>query len=254
MSRYDLTDFEWRVMEPLLPNKPRGVPRVDDRRVLNGIFWVLRSGAPWRDLPERYGPRTTCYNRFSRWRKAGVWDRLMDAITAAYDGDIQMIDSTSIRAHQQAATGKKGDRDHCLGRSRGGLTTKIHAVVDAQGLPVRLGLTAGQAHDGPAALGLLDRLNPRTIVLADKAYDDGIRNLVEAQGAVPNIPAKSNRKWKPCFSKALYRERNLVKRFFSKLKHFRRIATRYDKLAENFLAMVQLASMRLWLRAYESTP
>jgi transposase len=153
--------------------------------------------------------------------------------------------------------GKKGDRDHCLGRSRGGLTTKIHAVVDAQGLPIRLGLTAGQAHDGPAALGLLDRLDPRTIVLADKAYDaDGIRNLIEAQGAVPNIPAKSNRKWKPCFSKVLYRERNLVERFFSKfskLKHFRRIATRYDKLAENFLAMVQLASTRLWLRFYEST-
>jgi transposase len=91
-----------------LPNKPRGVPRVDDRRVLNGIFWVLRSGAPWRDLPERYGPRTTCHNRFVRWRKAGVWDRMMDAITAAHDGDIQMIDSTSVRAHQQAATAKRG--------------------------------------------------------------------------------------------------------------------------------------------------
>ncbi len=108
MSRYDLTDFEWRVIQPLLPNKPRGVPRVDDRRVLNGIFWVVRSGAPWRDLPERYGPRTTCYNRFSRWRKAGVWDRLMDAVSAAHDGEIQMIDSTSIRAHQQAATAKRG--------------------------------------------------------------------------------------------------------------------------------------------------
>jgi transposase len=100
MSRYDLTDFEWRVIEPLLPNKPRGVSRVDDRRVLNGIFWVLRSGAPWRDLPERYGPRTTCYNRFVRWRKAGVWDRMIDAIAAAHDGDIQMIDSTSVRAHR----------------------------------------------------------------------------------------------------------------------------------------------------------
>jgi transposase len=108
MSRYDLTDFEWRVIAPLLPNKPRGVPRVDDRRVLNGIFWVLRSGAPWRDLPERFGPRTTCYNRFVRWRKAGVWDRMMDAITAAHHGDIQMIDSTSVRAHQQAATAKRG--------------------------------------------------------------------------------------------------------------------------------------------------
>jgi len=253
MSRYDLTDFEWRVIEPLLPNKPRGVPRVDDRRVLNGIFWVLRSGAPWRDLPERYGPRTTCYNRFVRWRKAGVWDRMMDAITAAHDGDIQMIDSTSVRAHQQAATAKKGDRDHCLGRSRGGLTTKIHAVVDAQGLPIGLGLTAGQAHDGQIADILLDNLGPHT-VLADKAYDaDRVRALIEGQGAAPNTPAKSNRKWKPCFSKRLYRERNLIERFFSKLKHFRRMATRYDKLATNFLAMVQLASMRLWLRAYEST-
>jgi transposase len=94
MSRYDLTDFEWRVIEPLLPNKPRGVPRVDDRRTLNGIFWVLRSGAPWRDLSERYGSRTTSSNRF-RWRKASVWSRMMDAMTAAYDGNIQMIDSTS---------------------------------------------------------------------------------------------------------------------------------------------------------------
>lgn len=109
MSRYDLTNFEWRVIEPLLPNKPRGVPRVDDRRVLNGIFWVLRSGAPWRDLPERYDPRT-CYNRFLRWRKADVWDRLMDAITGAHDGDIRMIDSTSVRAHQRTATAKGGCR------------------------------------------------------------------------------------------------------------------------------------------------
>jgi len=106
MARYDMTDFEWRVIQPLLPNKPRGVPRVDDRRVLNGIFWVLRSGSPWADLPERYGPPTTIYNRFNRWRKAGVWDRLMDAIVAAHDGKVQMIDSTSVRVHSQAAAQK----------------------------------------------------------------------------------------------------------------------------------------------------
>ena len=84
----------------MLPNKLRGVPRVDDRRVLNGIMWVLRSGAPWRDLPDRYGPYTTCYNRFNRWRKNGVWDRLMDAIVEAHDGDIRMIDSSSVRVHR----------------------------------------------------------------------------------------------------------------------------------------------------------
>ena len=108
--RYDLTDFEWSIIEPLLPKGRPGPKRKDDRRVLNGIFWVLRSGAPWRDLPERYGPYTTVYNRFNRWRKAVVWDRLMGAISAAYDGDIQMIDSTSVRAHQQAATAKGGSR------------------------------------------------------------------------------------------------------------------------------------------------
>jgi transposase len=106
MARYDLTDFEWRVVQPLLPNKPRGVPRVDDRRVLNGIFYILRSGSPWRDVPERYGPYTTVYNRFNRWRKAGVWDKLMDAIIKAHDGKVQMIDSSVVRVHQQAAAQK----------------------------------------------------------------------------------------------------------------------------------------------------
>lgn len=110
MGRYELSDREWKAIEPHLPNKPRGVPRVDDRRVLNGIFWVLRSGAPWADVPERYGPRTTVYNRFNRWRKAGVWDRLMDAIVAAHDGEVQMIDTSIVRVHQQGATAKRGSR------------------------------------------------------------------------------------------------------------------------------------------------
>lgn len=108
MARYELSDREWKAIEPHFPNKPRGVPRVDDRRVLNGIFWVLRSGAPWVDLPERYGPRTTVYNRFNRWRKAGVWDRLMDAIVEAHDGDVQMLDTSIVRVHQQGATAKRG--------------------------------------------------------------------------------------------------------------------------------------------------
>ena len=110
MARFDLTDFEWSGMQPLLPNKPRGVPRADDRRVLNGIFWRLRTGAPWADIPERYGPYTTCVNRFNRWRKAGVWDRVMAAVSQAYDGDVQMIDSTSVRVHQHAANSKKATR------------------------------------------------------------------------------------------------------------------------------------------------
>ena len=131
---------------------------------------------------------------------------------------------------------------------------EILAVVDGQGLPIRLSLTAGQSHDGQVADDLLDHVGAGTIVLADKAYDaDRIRQCLREKGAFANIPPKANRRSKPYFSTWLYRERNLIERFFSKLKHFRRVATRYDKLAENFLAMVQLASMRLWLRVYEST-
>ena len=108
--RYELTDFEWSIIEPLLPNKPRGVPRADDRKVLNGIYWRLRTGSPWADIPERYGPYTTCYNRFVRWRKLGVWDRIFEAITKAYEGDLHSIDSSSIKVHQHAANTKRGLR------------------------------------------------------------------------------------------------------------------------------------------------
>lgn len=107
--RYELTEKEWSIIEPLLPNKPRGVPRVDDRRVLNGILWRFRTGSPWAEVPERYGRSTTCYNRFVRWRKAGVWDRLLAAVSAAFEGEIVMVDSTCVRVHQHGATGKKRD-------------------------------------------------------------------------------------------------------------------------------------------------
>jgi transposase len=137
IMRYELADYEWAAIKPFLPNKPRGVPRVNDRRVLNGIFWVLRSGAPWRDLPENFGPYTTCYNRFVRWRRAGVWDQLMNALAAGHDAAVQMIDTSVVRVHQHGAC-IAGNSEQLMGRSRGGLTTKIHAVVDTSGLPVRL--------------------------------------------------------------------------------------------------------------------
>jgi len=108
--RFELTDFEWSIIAPLLPNKPRGKRRAEDRKVLNGIYWRLRTGSPWADIPERYGPSTTCYNRFVRWRKIGVWDRIFEAVSKAYDGALQMVDSSSVRVHQHAANGKRGLR------------------------------------------------------------------------------------------------------------------------------------------------
>lgn len=138
MARYDLSDAEWKIIEPLLPRKSRGVARVDDRRVLNGIFWRLRSGAPWADIPERYGPPTTCYNRFVRWRKAGIWDGLLRAVSEAYNGKIQMIDSSSVRVHQHAANGgKKGGSAVAWDVPAAGSRPKSTRSSTATGFPSR---------------------------------------------------------------------------------------------------------------------
>ena len=107
--RHDLSDFEWSIIQPLLPNKARGVPRADDRKVLNGIYWRLRTGSPWADIPERYGPASTCANRFRRWAKIGVWDRIFEAVSRAYDGspDGRLLLG---RVHQHGGNVKKGVR------------------------------------------------------------------------------------------------------------------------------------------------
>ncbi len=140
-----------------------------------------------------------------------------------------------------------------MGRSRGGLTTKIHALVDAEGRPIRITLTPGQAHDGTTADALLNDLKPGAILLADKAYDsNAIRDQAQEQDVWANITPKSNRKGSLVFSPFLYRYRNLVERFFNKLKQFRGIATRYDKNPDNFLAAIKLVSARIWMRSYES--
>lgn len=136
-----------------------------------------------------------------------------------------------------------------MGRSRGGLTTKIHAVVDACGLPIKLALSEGQAYDGHYAKSLLNDLPPKAMVLDDRAYDaDAIRKRIAEQNAWANIPPMPQRRFKPVFSKKLYKRGKLVERFFNKLKHFRAVATRYDKDPENYLAGVKLASIRIWLR------
>ena len=134
--------------------------------------------------------------------------------------------------------------------------TKIHTVVDASGLPLRFALSPGQAHDSTLAGDLLeDQLPADSVLLADKAYDaEWIRAMIEAQDAVPIIPDRSTAKTPHAFRRDLYRLRNRVERFFNKLKQFRRIATRYEKLAANYLAMIKIATIRIWMRPNESTP
>ena len=136
-----------------------------------------------------------------------------------------------------------------MGRSRGGLTTKIHAVVDANGNPFRLKLTEGQAHDGRSADDMLDSVGKGQTLLADRAYDsDALRDTLAGRGAKVNIKPMPNRVNIPNFNKKLYKKRNLVERFFNKLKHFRAIATRFEKHDANYMALVKLASARIWMR------
>lgn len=175
-----------------------------------------RSNGPTRD---DFGPYTTCYNRFVRWRRASVWGRIMNALAKAHDSSVQMIDTSIIPVHQHGACIIRNRRLSMV-RSRGGLTSKIHAVVDTNGLPVRLALTAGEAHDNRLVDKLLSRLKFGSMLLADRGYDaDWIRALAAKKGALANIPPRCNRSEPICFSPYLYRARNLVERFFNKIKH-----------------------------------
>ena len=158
-----------------------------------------------------------------------------------------------LRLNQRACSSaqrwrpKKGGEVQAIGRSHGGLTTKIHAIVDALGNPVALSLTPGQAHDITQAVPLLDQVKPAAL-LADKGYDsDALVATLEERGVTPVIPSKANRKVPRKTDFALYRERNLVERFFCKIKQYRAISTRYDKLANTFLAAVALVCVLMWL-------
>ena len=243
-----LSDEQWERIEPHLPRDVRGVERVDDRRVISGIVHILKTGCRWCDCPAEYGPPTTIYNRFVRWARRGVWETLFRKLAGSgRSTDTQMIDSTHIKAHRSAVGGKGGEKKQAVGRSRGGRNTKIHALADAKGRLIAILLTGGQAHDCPAAERLIRRVKKPKRMLRDKAYDSAkLREELDENGTKPVIPNRSNRKQPFSFSKRLYKLRWRIEAAFNRLKDFRRIATRYDKLARNYLASVCLAASIVW--------
>ncbi|WP_148312102.1 IS5 family transposase [Bradyrhizobium japonicum] len=245
-----LNDRQWARIEPHLPRGLTGPDRDDDRRIVSGIIHMLQSGARWRDCPREYGPYTTIYNRFNRWAKRGRWCAIFEALAKpGEDGVVLSLDSTSIKAHRCASGGKGGAQSQAIGRSRGGRTTKIHALSDPLCRPVVLHLTPGQDADIAAAPDVLALAPPMSVLLADKGYDgDKLRGAIIRRGAKPVIPNKSNRVVIHRFNKRAYKGRNVIERCFCRLKDFRRIATRYDKLARNLLAAVHLAALvAYWL-------
>src|SRR5271168_1914930 len=247
--RLILKDHQWERMEPHLPGKSSDPGRTgkDNRLFMEAVLWMARAGTPWRDLPEFFGEWNSVFVRFSRWSKKGVWDRLFLAMADEPDFEYVMIDSTIVRAHQHAAGKKRGCEARAIGRSRGGMSTKIHAAVDALGNPLRFILPPGQVNDITQAESLIAEL-PGDYVLADKGYDSkALRDIIENQDAVPVIPPRKTSPQVPC-DFALYCERSLVERFFLKIKHFRRIATRYDQTPRAFLSILCLVGAFIWTK------
>ncbi|MBP6112257.1 MAG: IS5 family transposase [Sphingobium sp.] len=248
-----LRDDQWERIKVFVPGGTKGKrgPRTDNRKFLDALLWMARSGGRWRDLPERLGDYRSVKRRYYRWIEMGVLDAMLLVLAREADLEWLMIDSTIVRAHQHAAGARKekgGPDAQGLGRSRGGLSTKIHAATEALGLPVRLIGSPGQRNDIALAHDLIDGFEAQAI-LADKGYDaDHLCDKIEKAGTDVVIPPKRNRKTQRSYDRDLYKERNRVERFFAKLKQFRRVATRYDKLLVNFMGFVKLAAIAIWLR------
>lgn len=249
LRRHEITDEQWDAIKHLLPGQEGdpGVTAKDNRLFVNAILWIARTGAPWRDLPERFGNWNSVFQRFNRWCKTGVFASVMEHLQDP-DLGVLLLDSTIIRAHQHAA-GAEGStaEDEALGRSRGGFSTKVHVACDGLGKPVKIILTPGQDHDvtqGPALLANSEAKK----VIADKGYDsDAFIADIESAGAKPVIPPRSNRNTDRPYNKKEYKKRNVIERFINVIKQCRRVATRYEKTARNFLAIVQLASILVLL-------
>ena len=219
------------------------------RESVEGMFWRVRTGAPWRDLPEAFGNWKTVYNRFNEWSRRGIWNELFEACKGDVDDEWNFMDGSYIKAHQHAAGGGEAATEQTIGQSRGGNTTKVHMLVDAHGNPIAFEVTAGNIHDVSRAEALIVQSEAENII-ADKAYDsEGVRQASRDKSMVPHIPRKSNSsKPNPEFDPHLYRYRHLVENVFARLKHFRGFATRYDKLTRNYRAVVAIACSWIWIR------
>ncbi|QAX30418.1 IS5 family transposase [Leisingera sp. NJS204] len=254
LARDLMSDEEWAFFERFILSvrAPNGRKPTNHRLVLDGVFWIARTGAPWRDLPEEFGKWSSVYRQFRRWTLAGLWEQILEALTESriVPDALQMVDSTVVRAHHQAAGAKRGPPRQGFGRSKGGFTTKIHLRVNAAGLPMRTDITPGQTSDYLGFdLVMDDNLPEPFVLLADKGYDaDRIRDEMRERAIQPVIPMRKSRKKRVGVDRPLYRLRNLVERCFNKLKNARRVATRYDKTAESFLGFVDITSIRLWIR------
>ena len=248
MPRLMLTDDDWSKLSELMKQTGRVYQKREHRRTLEGILYRMRTGCPWRDLPAEFGRWNTVFRRFNLWSRKGVMSRVFKAISRDSDTEWLFIDASIVRGHQHSH-GAASTTDEAIGSSRGGRTTKLHLAVDSYGLPVHFEWSGGQVHDLCRAQGLLEGAPASEQVIADKGYDsEAFRASVEARGSHAVIPRrKRSRIGNEEMDWCLYKYRHLVENAFARVKHFRAIATRYDKLQRNFASMVALAFVIMWL-------
>ncbi|MBE2286357.1 MAG: IS5 family transposase [Prosthecobacter sp.] len=236
--------------------------------VLDALFYRLRNAGPWRDLPEGFGPWRTIYGWHRLWAREGLWTRMLARMARKVRNRIRLVDGTHVRVHQCAANPKGGAAAQAMSKTRGGRNSKIMALTDVRGLPVKLSLIEGQAYEGHHVIELLDDPCGLMVVGDSRAQrdslpqaarrarrsrgngfdDDKLRKQLEEVGAGHCFPSKSNRKKKRRLNKQRYRQRYRVENFFCRLKRWACASTRRDKLALHFLSLIQFASMIDWLR------
>ena len=247
MARLMLSDELWSKLKGIMLQHPI-YDKPNLRMVVEAILYRMRVGCPWRDLPIEFGFWHTIYQQFNRWSAKDKWMAIFKNLVQEPDLEWEFIDGSIVRAHQHSS-GAAGKDNQAIGKSVGGNTTKIHMAVDACGFPIEFQLTGGELHDAKAAPDLIAKLPKADYTIADKGYDsEEIREQIRQKSSTPVIPRKKNSKtgnvdidW------GLYKYRHLVENIFARLKHFRAIATRYDKLKRNYASMLAMACSYIWL-------
>ncbi|MGY3459260.1 transposase [Bradyrhizobium sp. LM3.4] len=244
MDRFVLTDAQWAKMEPHCLGKPGDPGRSgkDNRLFVEAVLWIARTGSPWRDLPAMFGHWNSTFTRFRDWVKADVWKRLFEAHLRRSRHGIRH----GRRHHRQGppprSGRKRGTQSQAIGRSKGGMTTKILALTDALGNLVRFVLLPGQRFDTVGVPPLIEGLAFNALI-ADKAFDsNAIIAELEARGAKVVISQHPRRAQPLAIDKEMYKWRHLIENFFGKLKEFKRIAMRADKTDQSFTSMIYLAA------------
>jgi transposase len=218
--------------------------------MVEAIFYVLRVAVAWRDLPPCYGPWKSVYTRWRRWCAQGLWQEILTLLSRRAQGRLRFIDGSHIKLHQFGCNPAGGQAAQAIGRTKGGLNTKLCAVVEGEGRLMAAVIAPGQTYEVEAAAPLLEKLR-KILLVGDKGFDsDALRRQMLAQGCLVSVPPRSGRRAPAWHHRGFYRQRHKIENFFQRIKIYKRISTRYEKLALTFLNFILLAAVLDWLKSF----